>query len=93
MPVYFFHIYGSSDFIDMEGTELDDFSTAQVEAVRLAGNIIAERPEDILGEKGWFLDVTDATGLTLMMFQAHANLAPALRQQQGGPGPPPSNPS
>lgn len=67
MPVFHFHIHDdvSGASPDREGTELPDAAAAEREAVRFAGEAIAQNA--ILNRCGreWHLDVTDHTGAPL----------------------------
>ena len=65
MPRYHFNVYDGTYAIDDNGTELPDREAAQREAVRLAAELLAERPEDFWGAGEWRVEVTNSSGVSL----------------------------
>ena len=65
MKIYHFNCVDGARIPDTEGISLPDDQTAQVEAVRFAGEVLQSEPH-MLWEKGqWRVEVTDAHGLLL----------------------------
>ncbi len=65
MPLYYFHVHDRADLRDEDGTELPCIVQARTEAVRLAGNLIADQAETFWDEAAWSMDVADGTGRVL----------------------------
>jgi hypothetical protein len=62
MPRYFFNTQdGGADF-DPEGIELQDLESAKLEAVRLLGQILIDKPHIVLPTPALTVWVTDASG-------------------------------
>ena len=61
MPRYFFHTVDGGRSPDREGVELPDPMTARVEAVKLAGAIIADEPRLLANGSEFALQVSDET--------------------------------
>ena len=59
MPRYYFHIEDHQRFLDGEGTLLADLGHAKVEAVRVAGAMLAEHAAEFWGFGEWRVVVTD----------------------------------
>lgn len=59
MPRYFFNVRDGMLTLDREGTELDDWRAAQIEAIRRAGLIVADHAERMKLGEDWSLEVTD----------------------------------
>lgn len=92
MPRYFFHVHDGVDLRDEDGTELSDIRAARVEAVRFAGEVIAnDADRRSLGED-WRLEVTDEAGLILFRLDFTIAESPAaqsaLRPKRPTDGPP-----
>lgn len=65
MPRFYFNVHDGKSGLDVIGTELPDWQTARIEAVRLAGEILRDdAPHIVLGDN-WRIDVTDPRGLIL----------------------------
>lgn len=80
MPRYHFNVFDGLSSLDIEGTELPDWQTARIEAVRLAGEILKDDADRIdLGED-WCIEVTDQTGLVLFRLTLQVIEAPAVRR-------------
>lgn len=78
MPRYHFNVYDGVSSLDLDGTELPDWQTARIEAIRLAGEILKDDADRIdLGED-WQIEVTDHTGLVLFRMVLHVVEAAAL---------------
>ena len=65
MPRYFFHSADGSLDVDIDGAELADLPAARLEAVKLAGAILREEPEDVWHSGSWRVEVTDQSGSLL----------------------------
>lgn len=53
MPRYYFHVEDGQSYTDLQGTELDDLQAARREAVRFAGSLLADQPEQFWGAGEW----------------------------------------
>ena len=62
MPRFYFHIRDGRDQFDMDGIELPDEATAQVEAIRLTGAVLRDETKHVIRAPSWTMDVTDETG-------------------------------
>jgi hypothetical protein len=78
MPRFHFNIYDGYSQPDPTGTEFPNWHAARLEALRLAGAILADEAEQISFEKGWHLEVTDEWGLVLFRFDFTAFSAAAV---------------
>ena len=79
MPRYYFHVHDDRKMRDIEGTELPDLTSAQVESVKLAGTLLAQEAREFWNVREWSMDVTDVDGLILFSLDFSATLAPVLR--------------
>ena len=75
MPRYFFHVRDSLGLMDEEGLELADLQAAQAEAIRTSGQIIHDMADVYDGEE-WRMEVTDATGATVITLRFMAAQVP-----------------
>lgn len=75
MPRFHFNVHDGKSRTDTEGTDLPDWQTARIEAVRLAGEILREDAPRIVPGVDWRIEVTDHTGLVLfhMIFELIAS--------------------
>lgn len=78
MPRFYFHSENGHRFPDDVGTDLADMDAAKVEAVRVMADILKNSAGDFWSTGAWRLTVTDESGLTLLMLDVAATLAPAL---------------
>ena len=79
MPRFHFNVYDGVSEPDPEGTELPDWQTARLEAIRLACEILKDDAHRIgLGED-WRIEVTDSTGLILLQMTFQVIEAPVIR--------------
>jgi len=62
MPRYFFDTQDGEAVADAEGVELPDLAAAQIEAVRLAGELLREHAEQFWLTRIFSVSVTDAQG-------------------------------
>lgn len=83
MPLYFFHVQDGEYIPDREGTELADIASAQIEAVRFAGELLSEGAAKFWSGDVWMLRVTDDTDLTLFELTFSATLSAAMRLRLG----------
>lgn len=77
MPLFHFNLRDGAYYPDRDGTELPDLRTARVEAVKLAGQLLLDRPEEFWEGKEWQVEVTDHSGLVLFRLDFTATDAPA----------------
>jgi len=59
MPHYFFDITGVLTHNDEEGVVLENPLSARVEALRLAGQLLADEPQSFLARSEWAITVSD----------------------------------
>ena len=78
MPRYFFHSEDGFLEHDGEGTELADQAAARVEAVRLAGGLLQDRPQALWESTRWRLLVTDVTGMILFTIEVNTAIGAAV---------------
>jgi hypothetical protein len=62
MPRYFFNVYDHDHKPDPDGTRLPGPRAAQIEAIILAGYLLQDHADKVLGCEDWHLTVTDVTG-------------------------------
>lgn len=65
MPRFQFHVYDGVDLPDDDGTELPSLHAARLQAVRFAGEILAQDHQRIALGEDWRMEVTDDQGLIL----------------------------
>ena len=81
MARYHFSIYDGVSAPDLEGTELPDLQKARQEAIRFAGEIIADEARTLdLGED-WRMEVTDSSGLLLFRLDFSLTAPPAAAHE------------
>lgn len=83
MPRFHFNVYDGKSAIDTEGTELPDWQVAQIEAVRLAGEILKDDAQRVVLGEDWRIEVTDQTGLVLFQLTFQVITSPAVAQSAG----------
>ena len=69
MPRYHFHVHDDKDLLDEEGIDLLDLTTAQTEAIRLAGGMLLDDASLVHAQKGWSVSVMDSHGKPLFRVQ------------------------
>ena len=79
MPRYFFHVRDGYSSEDAIGTELISDREAHLEAIRLAGNVIAEDAVHIAERGVWRLEVASDAGAMLFRFDFVSGTSPAAR--------------
>jgi hypothetical protein len=82
---YFFHTADGDVFHDLVGTELPNEDAARIEAARLLGQLVNEKPADVWKDDDFRITVTDEADLILFTIDVAAVVAPAAR----APGPKP----
>jgi hypothetical protein len=70
--LYFFHTQDGRPFYDQEGTELPDDEAAGIEAARVMGELLMERPADVWHDDEFRLTGTDQEGVTLFILDIAA---------------------
>jgi hypothetical protein len=83
---YFFHTADGDVFRDLVGTELPSEDAARIEAARVLGQLVHERPADVWRDDDFRITVTDEADLILFTIDVAAVVAPAA----GFTGPKPS---
>ena len=78
MPRYFFHSEDGHLFHDAEGTELADDQAARADAVRVTGELLADRPQMAWETTRWRLLTTDETGRILFTIELRAEVGSAV---------------
>ena len=78
MPRYFFHSEDGFLIHDKDGTELADTAAARTEAVRLAGNLLMERPQALWESTRWRLLVTNEIGMILFTIEVGTVIGTAV---------------
>lgn len=79
MRRYFFHTDGDRGFRDQVGTLLPDDDAARVEAARVLGQLVNEKPTEVWRGDDLRITVTDEAGLILFTIDITAVAAPAAR--------------
>lgn len=59
MPRYHFHSADGARDVDQEGFELPDLAAARDQAVRYAGSVLKENPDEIWEKGHWRVEVTN----------------------------------
>jgi hypothetical protein len=77
VPRYHFNIYDGISAPDRVGTELPDLQTARQEAVRLAGELLADHAEWFWSGQKWRLEVANSSGHLLFSLDFMAADSPA----------------
>jgi hypothetical protein len=83
VPRYFFHADDGRSFHDDDGTMLADDDAARIEAARVLGQLVNERPQDIWHDEPFRMTVTDETGLVVFILDIAAVAAPAAARRPG----------
>ena len=65
MPQYHFHVATGARLDEPTGTELPDDNAAHLEAVRFAGEMLKDMPEQLWGDGQWRVEVCDARNVLL----------------------------
>ncbi len=73
MPLYFFHIMDGRAIVDNEGTELGSIGDVRIEAVRLAGALLAQEATGLANGWPWHMTVADAAGDTVYSLRFEAD--------------------
>ena len=78
MPRFFFNVHDGVNLPDEEGTVLANWHEAQTEAIRVAGEIIADSAKILKLGEDWTMEVTDDTGLVLFRLDFHIASSAAI---------------
>ncbi|HEV7255369.1 MAG TPA: hypothetical protein VGN97_19980 [Mesorhizobium sp.] len=73
MARYFFHIMDDRALVDTEGTEMDSLDAMRVEAIRLAGRVLADDAERLPSGRPWQMTVADESGATVFWLKFEAD--------------------
>ena len=87
MARYFFNTRDGVEFVDNEGTELPDWTAAQMEAARHLADMLQERPDELWRHPNWTVTVKDERGLTLFVIDVNAQLVLDLQSRQAADDP------
>lgn len=79
MPRFHFNIYDGVSLPDPHGTELPDWHSARIEAIRLSGEIVREDAKRLALGQDWHMEVTDNAGLVLFRLDFSIMEAPATQ--------------
>ncbi|MBE7244933.1 MAG: hypothetical protein INR63_08285, partial [Actinomycetospora chiangmaiensis] len=79
MPRFYFHVHDGHSELDPDGTELPDWQSARLEAIRLAGDILKQDAHRIALGEDWRIEVTDQTGLILFQMTFLVVESPVMR--------------
>jgi hypothetical protein len=79
MPRYFFHTQCSSRFTDEDGIDYATPVEARAEAIRSAGEMMRDAPEEFWGSRPWEVTVTNEVGLVLWELSMDGFSSPAAR--------------
>ncbi|MCT7668075.1 DUF6894 family protein [Shinella kummerowiae] len=82
MPRYFFHVLDGRAAIDDKGLFLANETQARVEALRGAGEMLADADMNVWLGNEWMMAVTDATGSILFKLRFEVDF-PKLRTGLG----------
>lgn len=78
---YFFHTEDGHLFPDESGTELPDLQSACIEATKVLGEFMKEKPREFWTHDYLSLRVTDDEGLILFSLQLSVTLSAAINGQ------------
>jgi len=84
MSRYYFHSEDGRRFPDEDGTELPSDDAARLEAVRVLGELLRERPELFWDHECFRLTVTDGSALTLFILELGVVTSPAAAKRRAG---------
>jgi hypothetical protein len=74
MPRYFFHVHDGRAVLDEVGTEFEDLTSAQNDAIRACGEMPRELPSIIQRGETWSMWVTDQpNGTGKVLFWLHVS--------------------
>jgi hypothetical protein len=73
MPRYFFHVMDGRAYVDNEGTELAGLDEVRSEAIRAAGEILADQGRAFWKGTKWQMTVADAAGDTVLTLRFSAD--------------------
>lgn len=80
MPRYHFNVHDGVRVPDTDGTELPDWQTARLEAVRRAGEVLKVDAKSVAFDDDWRIEVTDGTGLILFQMIFLMIESPVMRR-------------
>lgn len=81
MPRFYFNVHDGKSGLDTQGTDLPDWRTARIEAIRLAGEILKDEASHIVLGDNWRIDVTDHRGLILFQMAILLIDSPVVSQR------------
>lgn len=63
MSLFYFQVRDNILIEDVEGVELPDLNAARLQAVRMAGQLLGDRPQAFLDDARWTIEIHDEAGL------------------------------
>lgn len=84
MNRYFFNTQDGEAVLDVDGVELPDIAHAQIEAVKLMGELLREHAEEFWRTRNFAVTVADEEGATLFTVMTAAARVP-MRHLDGRP--------
>ena len=78
MPRYFFHVHDGQNIPDNEGVRLENWEAAQRQAIRCAGELIADRSSKFKLGESWSMEVTDENKLVLFRLDFYIGVSPVV---------------
>jgi hypothetical protein len=73
MPRYFFHVMDGRALVDAEGTELAGLDEVRAEAIRTAGEMLADKGMLFWKGTAWQMTVADEAGDTVLTLRFSAD--------------------
>jgi hypothetical protein len=80
---YHFNVIDGVRLPDADGTELPDWQTARLEAIRRAGDILKDDAQSVAVGEDWRIEVTDGTGLILFQMTFLMVESPVIQRHRG----------
>lgn len=79
MPRYFFHVRDGQEYLDADGSELEDLAAARRHSVQIAAQLLGQPGSEFWEGQDWQLHVEDDAGTELfrLHFQAVVNSSTA----------------
>jgi hypothetical protein len=85
VALFHFNLRDGAYYRDPDGTELPDLRAARVEAVKLAGQLLLDKPDKFWEGSEWQVEVTDDSGLIIFRLDFTATDAPAVGSSKTAP--------
>ena len=85
MPKYHFHAKDGRTYPDRDGTTLPNDDAARIEAAKVLGDFLREKPDELWADQSFRLTVTDHADLTLFVLEVTVTESPAAAAPRGPP--------